>query len=882
MNDSDIMTVDLLILELSKKGVKLTVEGDQLNVRAPKGSITPELKELMRVWKQELIYKLNQTSQQDNYSTIPRAAKDKTIFPLSISQERIWKLIRLDPDTLVYNIPIALQIQGELDIEAFQRSAKDIVGRHDSLRTGIREQEGDPIQFVVEDIRWQLPLVDVSTIPARYIDAVVNDFISNQANDPFDLSQAPLWRMYLLKLSPQSFIYCATFHHIIIDGFSIGILLEELGEAYFSHTHSAPLSLEELEIKYADYTAWQRQQLANSQYMRKQQSYWQSQLDENLSPLQLPTDHTPAVPSYRGESQSLEIPPQLSSDLKYFSQEFGVTLFVTLLSAFVALLECYIDQQEVLICTPMAGRNHPAIQRLVGYLNNIVIIRAKVDLNLDFVELLDQIKQTSQAAFVNQDYPFQDILEMPHIRTMPITRAIFDLGSIPGNFLAKSNIETAYLDVNESASNFDLGIFARQNSSNIYVTAKYKSDLFEPDTVKGILDNYTKILERVVRDPNLSIIEIKESLVMNHSPQHGTATSQRNQEIVLPRNKTEKQLSYIWKEILDLEQLSVTDTFFERGGTSLLATQLSEKIEANFGTRLSLSQLASNATIESQAKLLNQTTPIVDRVDSGWDPIVPLQTRGEKLPFFAFHPAFGDAYIYRSLTTYLGQDQPFYGIQGVWLSGKPLEGMTIQGMVSEYVDAIQRIQPHGPYQIGGYSGGGVLAIEAALQLMQRNESIRNLVLLDVPGDGHKVQEKRGKGVKRLWMKIGVVVDVFLEFERVLSANQDLFSRVIDIPGKIAWYIKNIIIPTRKAGQFWETVMHEYISRAPSLSYPGQVTLIRTDQTDYRYTENDSPDMGWASIAQGGVEVIYVQGKHFSILMEPYVKSVAEKLRVVLE
>ncbi|MGH7828765.1 MAG: condensation domain-containing protein, partial [Candidatus Binatia bacterium] len=323
--------------------------------------------------------------------------------PLSFAQQRLWFLDQYEPGSSVYNIPSALRLKGALNVPALERSLSEIVRRHEALRTTFAVIDGEPFQVIAPALPVSLPIVDLTDRPGSEREKEAQTIAAEHAQKPFDLSQGPLLRVFLLHLGEDDHILLLTMHHIVSDGWSRGVLYRELSVLYEAYTQGKPSPLAELPIQYADFAFWQRQWL-QGEVLENQLLYWKKQLEGAPALLNLPTDRPrPAVQSYRGGSRSIELSQELTQGLKALSAQEGVTLFMTLLAAFQTLLHRYTGQNDIVVGSPIANRNRAEIEGLIGFFVNTLVMRTDLSGNPTFKELLTRVRETTLEAYTHQD-----------------------------------------------------------------------------------------------------------------------------------------------------------------------------------------------------------------------------------------------------------------------------------------------------------------------------------------------------------------------------------------------------------------------------------------------------------------------------------------------
>jgi hypothetical protein len=335
------MSASELITRLEKLGIRLWIENDRLHYDAPVGAISKVQAELIQS-KTKIIKHLLRAEEirKTNQPVLRPVSRSSGKAPLSFVQSRLWFLDQFEPGSSVYNIPSVLRLEGELDVEALEAALNALVERHEVLRTRFGVEEGDPVQVIAPALKVPLPVDDLSSVPQKDREAELQQRVQSETGAPFDLAQGPLLRARLLKLGEQTHVLALTLHHIISDGWSMGVLMRELSALYTASCQGESSPLPALPVQYADYAIWQREWL-QGEVLEKQLSYWREQL-KDLPVLDLPTDRPrPVMQSSRGALVQLDLPAALTKGLQALSQRAGVTLFMTLLAAFQVLLQRY-------------------------------------------------------------------------------------------------------------------------------------------------------------------------------------------------------------------------------------------------------------------------------------------------------------------------------------------------------------------------------------------------------------------------------------------------------------------------------------------------------------------------------------------------------------
>ena len=441
------------------------------------------------------------------HASIPKRTP-ATSAPLSFAQQRLWFLQRLEPSSAAYNIPFGVRLKGVLDVVALQRALQAIVARHESLRTTFAEMDDVPVQIVADGSSVLLPVTDLSRLPDP--ERGLRRLASKEARTPFDLDKGPLLRSQLLRLAPQEHVLLLTVHHIVSDGWSMGVLFKELAALYRAGVTGESSPLPELPLQYADYAVWQRRQL-QSDKLERQLAYWKQRLAGAPAALELPTERPrpSGVSSGRAARATLALPKSLADDLKELSRREGVTLFMTLLAAFKILLARYSGQEDIVVGTPIAGRSHTELEGLIGCFLNTLVLRTDLSGEPTFRELVARVRETALGAYAHQELPFERLVEelqpARSLRHNPIFQVLFQAGNTPGGTLKLDGLEVGRVRSGGIGAKFDLSFRIRERPTGLYCVCTGNGDLFGPETLAHLLDQFRALLEQVVTSPGRSI-----------------------------------------------------------------------------------------------------------------------------------------------------------------------------------------------------------------------------------------------------------------------------------------------------------------------------------------------------------------------------------------
>ncbi|MBD2609665.1 AMP-binding protein, partial [Scytonema hofmannii FACHB-248] len=471
-------------------------------------------------------------------TNIERIARSPEL-PLSFAQQRLWFLAQLEPDSPFYNIPAAVRLQGQLNVEALQQSFNEIISRHEALRTNFQTREGQAVAVISKEKPLTLSIFDISELPTNQQEAEIKQQAAQEAQQPFDISSDHLLRVKLLRLGEQEHIILLTMHHIVSDGWSIGVLVQELAKLYQAFSNGQPslqdatrTPLAELPIQYVDFAVWQRQWL-QGEILETQISYWLKHLENAPKVLELPTDHPrPTIQTFRGANYSFNLSPELSAALNKLSQQQGSTLFMTLLAGFQTLLWRYTGSEDIVIGSPIANRNRREIEGLIGFFVNTVVLRTNLAGNPRFEELLKRVREVALGAYAHQDLPFELLIEQLQpqrdLSHTPLFQVMFVLQNAPISVLELPGLTLTPLESDSNTAKFDLILYVTETESGLVGSFEYNTDLFERNTICRMVGHLQTLLEEIVANPQQRLSELP---LLTKSEQHQLLREWNNTEV---------------------------------------------------------------------------------------------------------------------------------------------------------------------------------------------------------------------------------------------------------------------------------------------------------------------------------------------------------------
>lgn len=438
--------------------------------------------------------------------------QDYQNIPLSFSQQRLWFIDQLYHGSSFYNIPIAFHIQGNLNIAALEQSLNEIIKRHEVLRTTFRLVNGEAVQEIALQSTWDLPIINIEHLSDKNWEAEVKEFAAEEAKKPFNLAKGLLVRATLLRLSEEEHILLVIMHHIITDGWSCGVFLRELSTLYAAFSKNQPSPLPKLPIQYADFTIWQRDRL-KGEFLATQLNYWKQQLQGELPVLQLPTDHLrPNLTTFTGAKQYFTFSTSLTNALKQLSQREDATLFMSLLAAFNILLYRYTDQEDILIGSPIANRNRPELEGMLGLFVNTLVLRNNLSGNPSFRELLHRVREVTLDAYAHQDLPFEMIVEelQPErdLSRNPLYEVMFVLQNTPGSVEEVSGLTLRTLEFDSGTAQLDIFLSMSESEEGLTGCLEYNTDIFDSTTISQFINNFQTLLDNIVANPEQELSEL--------------------------------------------------------------------------------------------------------------------------------------------------------------------------------------------------------------------------------------------------------------------------------------------------------------------------------------------------------------------------------------
>jgi thioesterase domain-containing protein len=778
-------------------------------------------------------------------------------LPLSFSQERFWFLDRLDAGQAANIIPAAVRLTGRLDPGALAAALNEIVRRHGSLRTTFAERGGQPVQVVHEPSPVPLPRLDLSALPASAADAEARRLALQESSRPFDLTAGPLLRVALLPLPDGSHALLLAMHHIVSDGWSMGVFVREIGALYLACVRGEASPLPELPVQYTDFARWQREHLRGAA-LDSELAYWRQRL-AGLVPLRLPIDRRPAGENdFRAGDCSFAIPGELTERLRTLSRDQGVTLYMTLLAAFHALLSLLSGQDDVAVASPAAGRNRVETEGLIGFFVNTLVLRGNLSGDPAFAGLLERTRQVALGAFGHQDLPFALLVEAlrPERRLgrYPFAEVLFSLQNQPVPTLELPGLTLQRLGSGEDGeedavrTSFSLSLMLWEVEGALTGGFGFNAARYDAATLARWQGHLLALLTAVAEEPQRRLTEI---------PLFGEAERRQlleGRERAAQAPEDEARSPGVAGAAVVAEEVAKQRAELSNRKETLSASkrELLEK------------RLRGLAAGKAASAAAGPKPGVADSI------LVPLQ------PVSAASAAAGRP--------------PLYGLQSPGLEAG-VNGSApadIQEMAAAYLAAVRTVQPGGPFLLGGWSMGGVVAFEMARQLRENGEEVSLLALLDshLPGDSNGDSDGESSGDSE-----ADLLRFFLQDQARMQGLElpSLTEGLEDLPpgGQLEWMLgkareagllKVDVRPeaARRLLAVYRTNLKAFAAYRPQ-PYPGPLTLFRPEAAPAGRSLN-----GWETVPTGAIDVQPVSGDHYTMLGSPQVRHLAERLRACID
>jgi natural product biosynthesis luciferase-like monooxygenase protein len=576
-------------------------------------------------------------------SVIEGRNREWLALPMTETQKQLWYLSQTDGDNEgAYHQSIILRMIGAFDMQAMQAAFQKLVNRHEALRTTFNRR--GEMQRIHQRIEIELPLVDYTGQESSEREALVNQWLETEGRRPFKLAgEESLLRASVLKLEPQHYLLVITAHHIVTDGWSLGVVVKEVGEFYSAEREGKECALPE-PMQFREYVERRAAELHQPETQRAE-AFWLRQLDGSASFSPLPTDYPRRLLQTSGGARQYKtLDAALCARLSETSAQQGCTLFMTLLAAYSVLIHQLTAQEESVIVMPAAGQSDVGAAHLIGDCSNLLPLRSRIEREIAFTQHLASIKRTLLGSYEVLNFPFSSLITKLNPPQDPSRWPFFNIDK-PLAAPKFTDLRVEFVQFPIGHTNFDLSLNITQFANELQLAFDYKTELFDAETIQGWMNHFEKLLEALVSSPSTRISDLPQPLVRDTARREAQVSSvpqahgELTEKYVAPRNATERMLAQLWAELLGVKQIGVEDNFFLLGGHSLLATRLISRVRSATGVELMLRPLFENPTVAGLAECVERAqregqrsqAPPVRRTPR--DEVLPLSFNQQRLWF---------------------------------------------------------------------------------------------------------------------------------------------------------------------------------------------------------------------------------------------------------
>ena len=798
----------------------------------------------------------------------------ESIFPLSHMQGALL-FHKLQAQRDEGFLQLSCSISGPLDVEIFQKAWQEVSDRHAVLRTSLHwEDISQPVQVIQPQVQLTWQLMDwrgASSIEERF--AQLRD---KDAELDLPLSQAPVSRFQLIQVGEASYHFLWSYHHILLDGWSSMLLLEEVMELYEADVEDRPAKLASVPA-YKDYLYW-KSQLDSS----AERTFWEGYLADFENPVLVgkkESDTSEVISENSYQIHRLEFADQESELFRRQAQEIGIPPNTLLQAIWAIVLGKWFHAEDIVYGLTVSGRagSFPGIGRMAQAMMNLVPVRIQLATQVPISTFLKDLQK--ELAQVGK-YEYTPLSHIQSWLKWPSHTPLFDnllvFQGLPWEALEKGKVMVSQVE-GKAVSVFPLTLLI-DPQRKLSVTFRYDPELVDLTLIAWAGRQVTSLVSLLSRNLELSVSELMAQLEPSPIEYEGAALGEEKEEektVHLAASSSEILLTRIWEQVLGTHELSVTDNFFEVGGTSILAVQIMAEINRHFQVQLAPVSLLTHPTIRQLGPLLTENS------HSHWASLVAVQPKGTRPPLFVLHDIGGDIFIYRDLAKYLGEDQPLYAFQAKGLDGEASTLESVSDLADYYITEIQRVYPDGPFLLGGTSFGGLVAYEMGRKLIEAGQEVDLLALFDTyPYRGPFPYGRTGSPAGPKWMeKLDVHVGRWM-----VKGTQ---SRIRHYRKKVSKLFRTKLpfltykedIPPERNQRIWDAnalAIKNYYQEP----YNGCITLFMA--SDYYARFYQDVRLGWHAYALKGLELHIVPGDHLTMMYPPNVEVLAKELTACID
>jgi len=839
-------------------------------------------------------------------STAPAAEEpieprvDRIPSRLSPEQDRLWFLHHALPEPAAYNVAAAFRVLGPLDLQRLEQALDVVAQRHELLRSRILAPAGTALLECVDLPPTRIPITDLAESSAGPSPERLSadHWLRDALRIPFDLSRAPLWRCLCLREAPDRHILLLVAHHILCDEWSLPLWFSEIGTAYASPGMPRP----PLAVQFADFAAWRRRRLELPD-VERHRLYWRQRLQAPPSLPGLPGSHErPARPTSAGGRVDFACPPELRRRLESLAAQEAVTPFVVTLAAFHAALGLLLDTDDLIVGTPLARRERPEVEPLIGFFVNTIPIRTQRFRQGSFRELVRQVHSRVLEAFEHGVLPFDEMVQAAAIQRRQGGNALFQLAFVgptqtaPG--LRLNGLETEVIPLAWEFAKFDLTLFLTESpEGGWHGSVEFSRDLYDAPTLQRHTERWLEFWKALADQPDSALPDLPSPPAVHPVPAPDQGIPPRNPATSQPTHRsrqdpapavsnpqpaspapnspTQQALSQIWASLLNRPSVGMQDNFFDLGGHSILAMRLVFEVRQTLGKAIAVTDLFAAPTVAELAAVIDQQRPIDDAFKGA----------GNNPPLFFIPGIPGINYLPPRLTDRLGAVSRYHdALQFSGVDGHQPPAEHVSELADFLIQRLVEVWPNGPIRLAGYSLGGTVALEMARRLDGVGRRPELLLLLDAAApDALRprpllraipvlIRHLAGMNPWAAWNFLRSRLAGKLHTEREKRIAELGLDELENTP-KTADHA-----PVVSSRQRVFDASFRAAAAYQAVPYPGSAVLIRTtDPLAFGIFREMDATNGWSGIIQGGVEVLDLPGDHWQLFQEPTARILTEHI-----
>lgn len=789
----------------------------------------------------ELIVLLNQRLQTENLLKLQEQIRSQQdSFPLSLNQKQVWSLNALYPNSTTHNISTAIRINKKLDAEVLSKTFNYIIQRQDALRTNFKVVNNQPVQVIVERAPIEIQFIDIK-------EDELNEALLKEMNYCFNLEHDSLLRVRFFRLAPNQFIFFFMVHHIIWDGMSNTMLFHEFNHCYHTFKANQDPALPAIRMTLKEHALSEAKMMESARFQEEIHE-WSKILSGKLPELNLKTDFPRTnVVNQELDTVYFEISRDQLVKLENYAQQKHLSTYNVLMTVYNVLLAKTTGNLDLIVGTPVHGRNTRDIRKTFGYFINTLPIRSVLAADQSFKENLSIVMESLKNAFYNQSVPLDVLIKM--VKQNALFQTLFIYLDVTKELDVFEALNFEQVKIDRLSGHTEIDFYLYKSRHKIDGVIEFRKNLFTKETIGKLANEFQVLLEQVLTNEDITLNELGiKSSQHNLTPVCVAKVRPKTQKKTLPQTPTSLEIAEIWKFVVGLTKIDPDENFFNLGGHSIQAVEVFTIINDRFGLDLPISTIFNSGSVnELAARIDKELTRIKPRPDL--KSIVTIKSASpQKSKVFCFHGAGGNVLNYYGLGNYVG-DKAFYGVQSLGVDGEEITVKTIQEMAVIYIKEIMTVQPQGPYILAGGSMGGMIALEVARQLQLKGQKVQEIVMFDTFGP-HFDELKYGK------------------WERPLLDR--LISRIKGFKNKLAFKATLLLLKFQKKNlpqhmryQLVErknlTALYQY-QPAP---YSGNLTLFRGPKRARGWYAD--PYLGWRKTILGDIKVIELEGDHHNFI-----------------